>query len=116
MKKVNFYVLHDMINKKTGRSYKEDNLLLKHKFNIGDLVELKPEGLRLYIASQDRDCDKSLLYSLTINIDEYNDAIKEANKNWYPEKRFGTHHMSTMGYPESSLKLIKKMAIKPKLL
>ena len=93
--------IHDLINPKTGNSYKEDNLKLKHKFNIGDLVEDTDTGVRLFVAEQTRDCDKSLLYSLTINLDIFNRYKKNCREG------FSHQTQSALGYPEYCLKLIK---------
>jgi len=47
-----------------GRSYREVNNSRSHKFNVGDLVEIDG-GVRLFIAKQTRDCDRTPLYCLT---------------------------------------------------
>ncbi len=95
--------IHDITNPATGNTYKEDNLKLKHKFEIGDLVELG-SGVRLFIAAQNRDCDGSLLYSLTIDLEDYFFYMKECNEG------FSTLAGTAIGYPEESLTLIRKAA------
>lgn len=47
-----------------GMSYREINNEKKHKFQVGQLVELK-DGVRLFVAKQTRDCDGTPLYCLT---------------------------------------------------
>jgi hypothetical protein len=108
---VNIIAIHDLINPETGKSYKEDNLELVHKYNVGDLVEDKDTKVRLFVARQTRDCDGSLLYDLTIDLYKYYKEIEYKNED-YDRIRFTTHHCSCPGYPEESLKRIKKNAYK----
>lgn len=60
-------------NDDEGRSYREVNNSKNHRFTVGQLVELE-SGARLFVAKQTRDCDGSLMYSLTpeLDSDKYN--------------------------------------------
>ena len=58
-------------NDPQGRTYREVNNAKVHKFDKGDLVEITYTGVRLFVAKQTRDCDGSLLYSLTPNEDDF---------------------------------------------
>ena len=71
-----FMMIHDLVNPKTGKTYKEENLELKHNIPIGTLVEVKwhdwfGDGAgwkvhaRLWVISHDRDCDGTPLYSIS---------------------------------------------------
>lgn len=60
------------LNDPEGRTYREINNATKHKFKIGDLVELD-NGVRLYVVFLSRDCDRTPLYSLGWK-DEYGDG------------------------------------------
>lgn len=62
-----------------GKTIRQNNEAIAHKFNVGDLVELKCNcsadghvdkhkyycGMRLFVASQSRDCDGSVGYYLS---------------------------------------------------
>ncbi len=52
-----------------GRTWREINAAKKHKYAIGDLVELD-SGARLFIADLTRDCDQTPLYTLTHDKDD----------------------------------------------
>lgn len=93
--------IYTLINPETGNTYKEDNLKKRHKFNIGDLVE-QENGVRLFVAAQVRDCDGSLGYSLTIDLDEYNYHMEQCKPG------FSTTDGTVLGVPEYCLKLIRK--------
>ena len=79
-----------------GRTYREINNARKHKFNIGDLVELET-GARVFVALQTRDCDGTPLYCLTPIENDY-----KQNK-----KRFANHNWLN-GYSEELLKFINR--------
>ncbi|MFW0776096.1 MAG: hypothetical protein ACN2B6_00050 [Rickettsiales bacterium] len=72
------------------RSYREVNRDRKHRYAVGQLVELD-NGCRLFIAKQTRDCDETPLYSVAVNLDS-DDEIELMK--W--------HH----GYGEESLKAV----------
>lgn len=75
---VEFIKIHEMVNSKTGRTFKEDNLALKHNIPVGELVEIVPTGdpleddgseyigVRLHVIYHGRDCDGTPLYWLGI--------------------------------------------------
>ena len=77
-----------------GKTYREINNEIKHKFEVGQLVELD-DGVRLFVAQQTRDCDGTPLYCLTPKNGDY-DQRREgfANYNW------------VNGYPCDSLKAV----------
>lgn len=86
-----------------GRTYREINNAIQHKYPIGSLVELgDPEypsvmdGVRLFVVCHTRDCDGTPLYEL--RADPAN-TVKEnpyfRNDGWIG------------GYSESSLTLIR---------
>lgn len=54
----------DVLDLTTGLTYRQLNNAKKHKFKVGQLVELEG-GARLFVAKQTRDCDGTPLYSLT---------------------------------------------------
>ena len=65
-----------------GKTYRETNNETKHKFEVGQLVELD-EGARLFIAKQTRDCDGTPLYCLTPKKGDYEQQREGfANHNW----------------------------------
>lgn len=79
-----------------GRTYRQINKSKKHKFKIGQLVELE-NGVRLFIAKQTRDCDGTVLYSLCSDrddIEQQNDG--SANYKWLH------------GYGENNMKAVSK--------
>lgn len=57
-------------NDPQGRSYREVNRDKQHQFKVGQLVELRESGVRLFVAKLTRDCDETPLYSLTPEIDD----------------------------------------------
>ena len=77
-------------NDPQGRSYREVNRDKRHKYAIGQLVEIE-NGCRLFVAKHTRDCDETPLYSLAVNLDYYDEI--ELMK-W--------HH----GYGEESIKAV----------
>ena len=58
------------ITEENGKTIRENNLSIKHKIPIGQLVELRSdsdygwEGIRLFVTSHTRDCDGTPLYSV----------------------------------------------------
>jgi len=59
-----------------GRTYRQINNAAQHKFTVNSLVEIH-NGVRLFIAKQTRDCDGTPLYSLTPEIRDEDDPLKE---------------------------------------
>ncbi len=70
------FFIHDMVNPRTGKTYKQENLELMHNIPIGTLVEVKfdrwyGEGAcmkvhaRLWVVAHDRDCDGTPLYIIS---------------------------------------------------
>ena len=54
-----------------GKTIKENNLSIKHLYDVGELVQLS-NGVRAFVYQQTRDCDGTPLYTLTLD-DHYND-------------------------------------------
>jgi hypothetical protein len=73
-----------------SKSYREVNREKKHKFNVGQLVELE-SGARMFIVKQTKDCDQTPLYSLSPDKDDIEQQRENfANHSWhngYSEKR-----------------------------
>lgn len=84
-----------------GKTIRENNLEIKHKLSIGDLVEIYWEdgeynGVRLRICGLFRDCDGTPLYNLTANLENYK----------YNEERYGKNSILTQcigGFSEGNL-------------
>ena len=53
-----------------NRSYRQVKNSKKHKFSIGQLVEID-DGARLFVVKQTRDCDGTPLYTLTAFKDDF---------------------------------------------
>ena len=66
-----------------GKTIRENNLELKHRYPIGSLVEVSSDfdqgdnGLRLFVVRHSRDCDGEPLYDLSFNLNIVQD-IEEA--------------------------------------
>jgi hypothetical protein len=56
--------IHDLINPRTGLTYKEENEVKAHNIPIGALVEDTYTGVRLFVVFRNRDCDGTPLYCL----------------------------------------------------
>lgn len=69
-------------NDQQGRTYREVNNAKKHKYKVGQLVELD-NGVRLFVAMKTRDCDGTPLYCLTPELnDTEQDCPGFANLKW----------------------------------
>lgn len=86
-----FLHVADLVDKETGKTYREKNAELTHNIPIGALVELH-SGVRLFVVVHGRDCDNEPLYWLSPRYDDREDGIFN--------KRVG-------GYSENSLKVIR---------
>ena len=73
---VELIVIHDLVNPETGKTYREENLELKHNIPVGALVEVQWDAwfgdgacwkvhARLWVVGHNRDCDGTPLYSLS---------------------------------------------------
>lgn len=72
----------DLKNPETGLTYRQENAAKQHNIPLWSLVEVKGEGLRLYVCEHNRDCDQTPLYSLTmVKQEKY-----ETWKQWSEEK------------------------------
>lgn len=71
-----FIHISDLVNKKTGKTYREENMELTHNIPIGALVEIKFSDwfghgacwkvhARMWVVRHDRDCDGTPLYSIS---------------------------------------------------
>jgi hypothetical protein len=97
-----FVFLHDLIDPETGKSYKEENLEIKHQIPIGSLVEVRWDEwfggagwkvhARLWVVSHDRDVDGTPLYSLS---------------RWKDISFAKEFHQIHSGFDEDQLKLIE---------
>jgi len=63
-------------NDSQSRTYREVNNGTPHKYDIGDLIEITT-GVRLFVAQHKRDCDGTPLYTLTPEMRDENDSLKE---------------------------------------
>ena len=63
-------------NDSHGRTYRELNLAIKHKFPIGSLVELE-NGARLFVVAHTRDCDGTPLYGIYNRLDGISDFDRQ---------------------------------------
>lgn len=59
----------DMVNEKTGKTWREENLEKEHNIPLKSLVEVEGRGLRLYVVKYLRDCDGTPLYGLSADYD-----------------------------------------------
>lgn len=92
-----FIHVADLVNPKTGKTYREENAKLKHNIPIGSLVELIDTGIRLFVVSHNRDCDQTPQYYLGTDADNTEEVTPGfANRGWVG------------GYAEESLKIIKQ--------
>ena len=93
-----FIMIHDLVNPKTGKTWKEENLEKRHNIPIGALVEVKWDAwfgdgacwivhARLWVVGHRRDCDGTPLYSVS----QWNDPA------------FGMTHDTHHGFGEESL-------------
>ena len=97
--------IHDIVNKESGKTFKDENLEKGHKIPLSSLVEVvaDPEdeseydGIRLYVVGHIRDCDGTPLYALGLKGAPLWD---EVSSNFYHNRVFS-------GFSEESLKLIK---------
>ena len=70
MNKVEIFNIADLLES-NGKTMRENNNALKHKIEIGTLVEVIPwdsecewGNMRMYVTKHTRDCDGTPLYSL----------------------------------------------------
>ena len=102
-----FINIADLKNPKTGKTYREENNELHHKYKVGDLVEIIPwddkceyAGMRLYIIGCVRDCDETPLYVLgSKGMELYQRAFVKPNTCY--------NFNSFSGFGEKDLQLIK---------
>ena len=62
------FLLHQLIEP-NGKTIKGNNLAREHAIAIGQLVEVRDTGVRLYVVRHDRDCDGTPLYSLSFTLE-----------------------------------------------
>jgi hypothetical protein len=99
----------DIKNPETGKTFREENNELQHKYKVDDLVEIIPSyedcvygGMRLYIIGCTRDCDGTPLYVLGSKGME----LHQTGFNLRPNVCYNFNSFS--GFNEQSLKLIKQ--------
>ena len=95
----------DIVNEKTGKTYRQENLEKVHNIPLKTLVEVyfdggeDRNGLRLFVVDHQRDCDGTPLYGLSYD------------KNWSVDMlgrdfKFATRCMVDGGYSEECLTII----------
>jgi len=97
----------DLKNPETGKTYREENNALHHKYKVGDLVEIIPwdeeceyAGMRLYIIGCVRDCDGTPLYVLgSKGMELYQKGFGLKENIYYNFKSFS-------GFGQESLKVV----------
>lgn len=115
----------DLVNPKTGLTYRQENSQLTHSIPIGAIVECLPynddpekdynehTGLRLFVVEHNRDCDGTPLYSLSSftleEIEEHKNFIAGGvfEKEGMRMRAEITMKMYHRGFSETALKLIK---------
>lgn len=108
MDKVKFINVADITDNTTGKTFRQLNKEKKHKYKVGDLVEIigwesdcDYDGMRLYIIGCTRDCDETPLYVLgSKGMDLY-------QKGFGLEEKMCYNFNSFSGFSEDNLKLIK---------
>lgn len=66
-----FIHIADLVNKTTGKTYREENAEKVHSIALGSLVEIRDSeddeqgGVRLFVVKLGRDCDETPLYWLS---------------------------------------------------
>ena len=103
---MNLINIADLKNPQTGKTYREENNELQHKYKVGDLIEIIPwdedceyAGMRLYIIGCVRDCDGTPLYVLgSKGMELYQKAFVK------PDTCYNFNSFS--GFGEENLKLI----------
>lgn len=119
-----------------GKTWKENNMEIKHNIPLGTLVEIhiesdgEPEvdpdslnGVRLFVCDHSRDCDGTPLYSLSfdknasVELKELDEKIKnrvwEEHNDPYLEPLIKINYQNCRGkiihgYDESVLKIVTK--------
>lgn len=91
-----FIHVADLVNRETGKTYRELNAEKQHQFPVGSLVEIvhdeenadyeeedARDGVRLFVAHHYRDCDMTPLYALSADRYDTTAIIPgRANKGW----------------------------------
>ena len=107
----------DLVNPESGLSFRQENNALTHAIPILTLVEItmNPEypsihdGLRLFVHSQNRDCDGTPLYMLTANYETVGHDLDPRNAKTETERWKSTifRGATIHGFAEASLTVIK---------
>lgn len=102
-----FINISDIINKDSGKTYREENESKKHNIPLGTMVEVIEDdsheslGIRLFVVYHYRDCDGTPLYGLSFK--------KDWSMDMYGKSLvFITKAMVDLGYPECSLTIVSK--------
>ncbi len=97
----------DLTNPESGKTYREENNEKKHKYEVGDLVEIigwdedcQYTGMRLYVIGCVRDCDGTPLYVLGSK------DMKLYEEGFGLKKNVCYNFNSFSGFGEDSIKLI----------
>ena len=97
-----FVNVADIVNPKTGKTWRQENLEKQHKIPLGSLVEVKFDTwfgdgacwkvhARMWVVSHDRDCDGTPLYSIS---------------RWNDPEFAKVFHKLFNGFPEESLTVV----------
>ncbi len=92
-----FINVADLINPKTGKTWRQENSELQHNIPIGTLVEIET-GERLTVVKHTRDCDQTPLYTL---------GIKDDFKDYENLEEYQKYSSLFPGYAEESLKVVE---------
>lgn len=113
-----------------GKTWKENNLSIKHDIPLGTLVEIvykceyeenfeSTYGLRLFVVNHSRDCDGTPLYDMSFDKNSYNEyaeADKKIQKGQFQDQMDRSltlymYHNSSgsimRNYSRESLKIVK---------
>jgi hypothetical protein len=112
-----FIFFGDIVNRETGKTFRQENLEKNHQYPIGALVEISyptddeaysedvgRNGIRLHIISQNRDCDGTPLYSLGVMGGDHEGDLALVKPLTYPLELLEMFN----GYSEENLILIKE--------
>ena len=87
----------DLVNPKTGKTWRQENSELQHNIPIGSLVEVVT-GERLTVVKHTRDCDQTPLYTL---------GLKDNFKDYENLEEYKQCSSLFYGYSEESLKVVE---------
>ena len=89
-----FIHIADLVNRGTGKTYREENAERQHVIPIGALVGLD-DGVRLFVVHHGRDCDQTPLYYLSHDPED----TRQERQGWKNNSWIG-------GFSEESLAIV----------